>query len=93
MKCLNKEEFEKYLEFVRNTEFTVEIQQKLYEFMYEQTIIGYHLVSVPMKDLKIMTKMCAILNNPERSPNWCASLSDGTQIVWNRKSQTFFHIP
>ena len=51
----------------------------------------YVLNNVTTKNMTIYSKVYITRYNP-KAANWCATMSDGSQIVWNRKYQEFYWI-
>ena len=69
----------------------LEFQQELKKFMYDNKIHPM-CTALSKKMIEVLAKMRITRNNPEELPNWCVTLPDGSQIVWNRKVQRFYHI-
>lgn len=98
MKYFKQEDFNKCREFLAGKPETVETQQELYKFMHEECNMMPVYANVTTKDLLVYSKVyntCSTLlvNDPVAilpPANWCNTLSDGSQVVWNRKYQEFF---
>lgn len=89
MRYFKQEDFNKCMEFLRNKPDTVETQQELYKFMHEECHMLYVLNNVTAKNMCIYSKVYFTSNNP-RTANWCSTMSDGSQVVWNRKCKEFY---
>lgn len=91
MRYFKQEDFNKCVEFLKGKPETVETQQELYKFMHED----YHMLpdwnQVTTKNMCIYSKVYLTVNNPDTA-NWCNTMSDGSQVVWNRKYKCFFTI-
>ena len=70
---------------------TVETQQEIIDFMAKE-LITTNYVPENKKCVEVLAKMKHTTKNPEDTPNWCSTLSDGSQIIWNRKNQQFYHL-
>ena len=46
---------------------------------------------VTAKNMCVYSKVYLTVNNPEFA-NWCNTMSDGSQVVWNRKHRAFYMI-
>lgn len=90
MKYFNPEDFKKCMEFLKGKQDTVETQQELYKFMHDEHIYP-ELINITVKNMHIYSKVYATRYNP-RTANWCATMSDGSQVLWNRKYQEFYMI-
>lgn len=91
MKYFKQEDFDKCMEFLADKPDTVETQQELYKFMHEECNMLYVLERVTIKDICIYSKVYATRITP-KTANWCSTMSDGSQVVWNRKYQEFYWI-
>ena len=91
MKYFKKEDFDKCMEFLKDKPDTVETQQELYKFMHEDCHMLPVCVNVTNKDMCIYSKVYATRYNP-KTANWCSTMSDGSQVVWNRIYQKFYWI-
>ena len=91
MRYFKKEDFDKCMEFLADKPETVETQQELYKFMHEQCQMLPELSNITVKDLAVYSKVYLTRLNP-KAANWCATMSDGSQVVWNRKYQEFFRL-
>ena len=91
MRYFKQEDFDKCMEFLHDKPDTVETQQELYKFMHEECHMLPVFEQVTSKNMCIYSRVYATIYNP-RTANWCATMSDGSQIVWNRKYQEFYWI-
>ena len=90
MKYFKKEDFDKCMEFLADKPDTVETQQGLHNYMVYEHIYP-EIADVTAKDLAVYSKVYLTKLNP-KAANWCATMSDGSQVVWNRKYQEFFRL-
>lgn len=90
MRYLKQENFNKCMEFLADKPDTVETQQKLYKFMYYENIYP-ESINITVKNMCIYSRVYATRYTP-RTANWCCTMSDGSQVVWNRKYQEFYMI-
>lgn len=91
MRYFKQEDFNKCMEFLADKPDTVETQQELYKFMHEECHMLYIFNNVPVKNMSVYSKVYATRMTP-RAANWCCTMSDGSQVVWNRKYQEFYMI-
>ena len=91
MRYFKKEDFNKCMKFLADKPDTVETQQELYKFIHEQCQMLPELSTITVKDLAVYSKVYLTKLNPETA-NWCATMSDGSQVIWNRKYQEFFRL-
>ena len=91
MKYFKQEDFNKCMEFLHGKPDTVETQQELYKFMHEECHMLYSHNDITAKNLCIYSRVHATRFTP-RTANWCATMSDGSQVVWNSKYQEFYWI-
>ena len=91
MRYFKQEDFDKCMEFLANKPDTVETQQELYKFMHEERRMLYVLDNVLVKSMAVYSKVYATRTTP-KTASWCATMSDGSQVVWNRKYQEFYTI-
>lgn len=77
------------MEFLADKPDTVETQQELYKFMHEDCHMKYSLNDLLVKDMVVYSKVYATRT---KTANWCNTMSDGSQVVWNRKYQEFFRL-
>lgn len=90
MRYFKQEDFDKCIEFLNGKPETVETQQALHNYMvYEHIYPDWNQITV--KDMCIYSKVYATRFNP-RTANWCCTMSDGSQVVWNQKYQEFYWI-
>ena len=86
-----QEDFNKCIEFLKCKPETVETQQELYKFMHEDCRMLPKWTNVTTKNMSVYSKVYLTSNNPE-SANWCNTMSNGSQVVWNRKHKSFYII-
>ena len=79
------------MEFLADKPDTVETQQELYKFMHEECHMMPELNQITVKDMRIYSKVYTTRYSP-KTANWCCTMSDGSQVVWNRKYQEFYWI-
>lgn len=91
MKYFKQEDFNKCMEFLHGKPDTVETQQELYKFMHDECHMLYSRNDITVKNLCIYSRVYATRLN-SKTANWCATMSDGSQVVWNRKYQEFYWI-
>ena len=91
MRYFKQEDFNKCIEFLADKPDTVETQQELYKFMHEDCHMLPDWNKVTAKNMCIYSKVYLTVNNPNPA-NWCATMSDGSQVVWNRKYKEFYMI-
>lgn len=91
MKYFKQEDFSKCVEFLKGKPETIETQQGLYKFMHEDCRMAPDWTHVTSKNMSIYSKVYLTENNPNFA-NWCNTMSDGSQVVWNRKHQAFYTI-
>ena len=91
MRYFKQEDFNKCIEFLKGKPETVETQQELYKFMHEDCRMLPEWTNITTKNMSVYSKIYLTKNNPE-SANWCNTMSDGSQVVWNRKYQKFYWI-
>ena len=92
MKYFKQEDFDKCMEFLADKPDTVETQQELYKFMHEECRMLPELSTITVKDLAVYSRVYLTKVNPQKAVNWYATMSDGSQVVWNRKYQEFYWI-
>ena len=92
MRYFEQEDFDKCMEFLADKPDTVETQQELYKFMHEECHMLPELSTITVKDLAVYSKVYLTRLNPTKAANWCATMSDGSQVIWNRKYQEFFRL-
>ena len=91
MRYFKQEDFNKCMEFLADKPDTVETQQELYKFMHEECHMLYSHNDVPVKNMCIYSRIYTTRFNPGTA-NWCNTMSDGSQVIWNRKYQEFYII-
>ena len=91
MRYFKQEDFNKCVEFLKGKPETIETQQELYKFMHEDCHMLPDYVNVTAKNMSVYSKVYFTRNNLNTA-NWCNTMSDGSQVVWNRKHKCFFTI-
>lgn len=91
MRYFKKEDFDLCMGFLADKPETVEAQQQLYKFMQEERHIMPEWNQITVKDMAVYSKVYATRMTP-KTANWCSTMSDGSQVVWNRKYQEFYRI-
>lgn len=91
MKYFKQEDFDKCMEFLKGKPDTVETQQELYKFMHEECRMLPAYADITVKDMSIYSKVYLTRFN-SNTANWCATMTDKSQIVWNRKYREFYWI-
>ena len=91
MRYFKQEDFNKCIEFLKGKPETVETQQELYKFMHEDCHMLPDWTNITTKNMSVYSKVYLTVNNPE-SANWCNTMSNGSQVVWNRKHKSLYII-
>lgn len=91
MRYFKQEDFDKCMEFLADKPDTVETQQELYKFMHEECHMLYAHEDITTKNMAVYSKVYATRKTP-RTANWCNTMSDGSQVLWNKKYQEFYWI-
>ena len=91
MRYFKQEDFNKCIELLKGKPETVKTQQELYKFMHEDCHMLPDWLPITVKNMCIYSKIYLTKNNPE-SANWYSTMSDGSQVVWNRKYRKFYWI-
>lgn len=91
MRYFKKEDFDKCMEFLADKPDTVETQQELYKFMHEECHKLPVYANITVKDMAVYSKVYETRNNPGHA-NWCSTMNDGSQVVWNKNYQEFYWI-
>ena len=91
MRYFKQEDFNKCMEFLKGKPETVETQQELYKFMHEECHMLFNWNQITDKDMHIYSRIYETRFTP-KTANWCNTMSDGSQVVWNRKYQEFYRI-
>ena len=90
MKYFKQEDFNKCMEFLADKPDTVETQQKLHNYMVYEHICP-DMINITVNNMCIYSRIYATRFNPGTA-NWCQTMSDGSQVIWNRKYQEFYSI-
>ena len=91
MRYFKQEDFNKCMEFLADKPDTVETQQELHKFMHGDCRMLPEWTNITTKDMRVYSKIYLTGNNP-KSANWCCTMSDGSQVIWNRKLKSFYTI-
>ena len=91
MRYFKQEDFNKCIEFLKGKPETVETQQELYKFMHEDCHMLPDWLPITVKNMCIYSKIY-LTRLDIKTANWCNTMSDGSQVVWNRKYQKFYRI-
>ena len=91
MRYFKKEDFNKCMEFLADKPDTVETQQELYKFMHEGCYMLFDLNQITIKDMSVYSRVYETRKIPNIA-NWCVTMSNGSQVVWNKKYQEFYMI-
>lgn len=91
MRYFKQEDFNKCVEFLEGKPETIETQQELYKFMHEECRMLPEWTHITTKNMCVYSKVYLTGNNPKFA-NWCNTMSDGSQVIWNRKYQSFYII-
>ena len=91
MRYFNQEDFNKCIEFLADKPDTVETQQGLHNYMVYEHIYP-EKIDITVKDFTVYINVYKTATKCPKKANWCATMSDGTQVVWNRKYQEFFRL-
>ena len=90
MRYFKQEDFDKCMEFLTDKPDTVETQQTLHNYMVYEHIYP-DMINITVNNMCIYSRIYATRFNPGAA-NWCQTMSDGSQVVWNRKYQEFYSI-
>ena len=91
MRYFKQEDFNKCIEFLKEMPESVETQQELYKFMHGGCRMLPEWTNITTKNMSVYSKVYLTVNNPEFA-NWCCTMRDGSQVIWNRKYQKFYWI-
>ena len=91
MRYFKKEDFDKCMEFLADKPDTVETQQELYKFMHEECRMMPVLERISVKNMTVYAKVYETSIIP-KTANWCSTMNNGSQVVWNRKHKSFYII-
>ena len=91
MRYFKKEDFDKCKEFLANKPDTVETQQGLYNYMVYEHIYP-EKININIKDFTVYINIYKTATKCPKKANWCATMSDGSQVIWNHKCQEFFRL-
>ena len=91
MKYFKQEDFDKCMEFLHGKPDTVETQQELYKYMNEECNMMPAWLPITVKNMKVYSRIYATRMTP-KAANWCTTMSDGSQVLWNSKYKEFYWI-
>ena len=91
MRYFKQEDFDKCMEFLADKPDTVETQQELYKFMHEECHMLFDFNDISVKNMSIYSRVYATRMYPDTA-NWCCTMSNGSQVLWNKKYQEFYMI-
>lgn len=91
MKYFKQEDFNRCIDFLADKPDTVETQQELHKYMVIEHIYPDWNKITTTKNMCIYSKVYETRMTP-KTANWCRTMSDGSQVVWNRKYQEFYWI-
>lgn len=91
MRYFKKEDFNKCMEFLADKPDTVETQQELYKFMHGEGHKIFAWNKITVKNMCVYSRVYKTSMMPYVA-NWSTTMSDGSQVVWNRKYQEFYWI-
>lgn len=90
MLYFKQEDFNKCMKFLADKPDTVETQQELHKFIHDERMYP-DMINITTKNMCICSKIYATRMTPNTA-NWCSTMSDGSQVVWNRKYKEFYWI-
>lgn len=85
-----QEDFNKCMEFLADKPDTVGTQQELHNYMVYEHIYP-DMINITKKNMYIYSKVYEA-RFKSGIANWCVTMSDGSQVVWNRRYQEFYTI-
>ena len=91
MRYFKKEDFDKCRDFLKDKPDTVETQQGLHNYMVYEHIYP-EKIDINIKDFTVYINVYKTATKCPKKANWCATMSDGSQVIWNRKYQEFYMI-
>ena len=92
MRYFKQEDFNKCMEFLADKPDTVETQQELFnKCMHGDCRMLPELTNITTKNMSLYSKIYLTGYNP-KTANWCCTMSDGSQVVWNKKHKSFYTI-
>lgn len=91
MLYFKQEDFIKCREFLKGKPDTVETQRELYKFMHEECHMLLNYNQITVKNMCVYSRVYKTRMTP-KTANWCVTMSDGSQVVWNRKCKEFYMI-
>lgn len=90
MRYFKQEDFNKCMEFLADKPDTVETQQELHNYMVIEHIYP-ELINITVKNMAVYSRVYATRMNVNTA-NWCTTMCDGSQVIWNRKYHEFYMI-
>ena len=91
MRYFKQEDFNKCMEFLKDKPDTVETQRELYKFMHEECHMLFIGNTITVNNMNIYSRVYVTRFNPGTA-NWSATMSNGSQVVWNRRYREFYLI-
>lgn len=91
MRYFKQEDFNKCMAFLADKPDTVETQLELYKFMHEECPMRPYFNQITTKNMCIYSRIYTTRMTPKVA-NWCCTMSDGSQVIWNKKYQEFYWI-
>ena len=91
MRYFKQEDFDKCRDFLKDKPDTVETQQGLHNYMVYEHIYP-EKIDINIKDFTVYINVYKTATKCPKKANWCATMSDGSQVIWNRKYQEFYMI-
>lgn len=91
MRYFKQEDFNKCIEFLKDKPETIETQQQLHKFMCEECRMLPEWSPITAKNMSVYSRVYLTQDNPNFA-NWCNTMSDGSQVIWNRKCREFYTI-
>ena len=91
MRYFKKEDFDKCMDFLKDKPDTVETQQELYKFMHGEGKKVFAWNKITVKNMCVYSKVYKTSMMPGVA-NWSTTMSDGSQVVWNKKYREFYMI-
>lgn len=91
MRYFMQEDFDKCMKFLADKPDTVETQQELYKFMHDECHMLFDWRPITVKSMEVYSRVYETRFNPGTA-NWCVTMNDGSQVIWNKKYQEFYMI-
>lgn len=91
MRYFKQEDFDKCMDFLKDKPDTVETQQELHKFMHGEGNKVFAWNPITVKNMCIYSKVYKTSMMPDVA-NWSVTMSNGSQVVWNKKYREFYMI-